>query len=201
MEVDSLPGLERTSIPRVGRVTTAEKITLGVAIAGALGVGALFKSWVDHLLARGEKRINIADKSVQIAEALMTRMEAELSRAQAALAKAEQEGEQLRAELGLTAAANTDESIRVMVAKRRLRSAYADLTEARNNIHGMQIEVGEIRSSGGLGRGLGVLIPTQLSLDLHEELNRDLREELSRPVGDQVTPRKASGSEDAEAGP
>jgi hypothetical protein len=54
---------------------------LGVAVAGALGVGVLLQTWVTHLLQGRERKINIADKSVQIAEALMTRMEAELTRA------------------------------------------------------------------------------------------------------------------------
>ena len=156
-------------------MTTAEKITLGVSIAGALGLGALLKSWVDHLLARGEKKVNIADKAVQIADALMTRMEAELTRAQAALAKAEQEGEQLRAELGLTMAPDDNDTIRVYTAKRKLLSAYAELAEARDNIHGMQVEVGEIRERGGLGRGRGALIPREpdgppVDEDLYEHL-------------------------------
>jgi hypothetical protein len=42
---------------------------LGVAVAGALGVGVLLQTWVTHLLQGRERKINIADKSVQIAEA------------------------------------------------------------------------------------------------------------------------------------
>lgn len=140
-------------------MTTAEKITLVLGFLTTLGVGALLPLLVGHLLGRSEKKVNIADKSVQIAEALMTRMEAELTRAQAALTEAQQESERLRAELGLTTEPNENDTLRVYSTKRKLRAASAELSEARNNIHGMRMEVGEIRERGGLGRGLGRLIP------------------------------------------
>ncbi|MFI7305519.1 hypothetical protein ACIBM8_20090 [Micromonospora aurantiaca] len=146
-------------------MTTAEKITAGIALLGALGVGALLKSWVDHLLARREKRVNIADKSVQMAATLMTRMEAELTRAQSALTEAQKEGERVRAELGLTGEIDENDTFRVYQAKRKMRAAYAELNEARNNIHGMRVEVGEIRERGGLGKGVGRLIPTPPPVD------------------------------------
>ena len=140
-------------------MTTAEKAALGIAFAGALGAGALLKSWMDHVLGRTARRIGIAEKSIQIAEALMTRMEAELTRAQEALARAEREAERLRAEQARTTDLNPEDSIRVMSAKRKLRAAETELANAHASIQGIQAEFGEMRAKGGLGRGLAVLIP------------------------------------------
>ncbi|NJC10604.1 chromosome segregation ATPase [Micromonospora profundi] len=123
-------------------MSIVEKITIGVAIAGALGVGALLKSWVDHWLSRGEKKINIADKSVQIAEALMTRMEGELTRVQEALAKAQQESEELRMTLVETKTAKGKLSEQLKEAKKSLQGVNVQIGNASNAISDIQ---GEIR--------------------------------------------------------
>lgn len=108
-------------------MTIAEKITLGVSIATALGIGALLKSAIDHFLARPEKRatiaekeVTIADKSIQIANTLMQRMESEMERLRTTLADARKESEELRAEVADLRAANeltsftTTASLRVL---------------------------------------------------------------------------------------
>jgi hypothetical protein len=92
----------------------------------------------------------------------------------------------LRAELGLTDAMDPNDSVRVMNAKRKIRAAYAELTEARNKIHGIQVEVGEIRGRSGLGSGLGALIPPRPrnGEEAHMrglELQRQAEEAASRP--------------------
>ncbi len=107
---------------------TAEKITAGIALLAALGVGAVLQAWVTHLLARREKRVNIADKSVQIAATLMTRMEGELSRTLDALAKTQREGEELRAELASTTEVY---SARELELSDQLQRANAELARAR----------------------------------------------------------------------
>ncbi|PYC75205.1 hypothetical protein C7C45_04875 [Micromonospora arborensis] len=110
-------------------MTTTEKITLGVAIAGALGAGALIKSWVDHLLSRHDRKINIADKSVQIAESLMSRMESELTKTLDALEETQRQGERLRAELAMTATDRDELSARELKLTAQLRQANARAEE------------------------------------------------------------------------
>ncbi|RLQ08174.1 hypothetical protein EAD96_05200 [Micromonospora sp. BL1] len=128
-------------------MTTAEKITLGVSIATALGVGALLKSLFDHFLSRPEKKatiaekeVTIADKSVQIANAMMSRMDAELSRVQAALAKAEGEIEELRSKLD-AAASKEAEAVNLPRALDSARATSAELSLARDALDDIQIEV------------------------------------------------------------
>ncbi|MEU5563562.1 hypothetical protein [Micromonospora musae] len=125
-------------------MTTAEKITIGVAIAGALGVNALLQVWVTHLLQRRERKINIADRSVQIAEALMTRMEAELTRAQEALGQAQKESEELRQELSNAAAARGEASMRVVELQQRLQEAHVEVAQnAINDARGSANQINE----------------------------------------------------------
>ncbi|MGW5578126.1 hypothetical protein [Micromonospora chokoriensis] len=116
-------------------MTTPEKITAGIALLGALGVGALLKSWIDHLLGRRERRIDIADKSVQMADTMMTRMEGELIKTIDALAKTQREGEELRAELAST----TDvHSARELELSDQLHRANKELARARTFVEEMR---------------------------------------------------------------
>ncbi|MEU9742885.1 hypothetical protein AB0E12_27260 [Micromonospora chersina] len=133
-------------------MTTAEKITLGVSVATALGVGALLKSLFDHFLARPEKRatiaekeVTIADKSVQIANALMSRMESELARVQTTHAEAQKEGRELRAELAELRAAKTDETTQTGPAEQILEASAADLASAVSSTETIQRAVDRIR--------------------------------------------------------
>lgn len=105
-------------------MTTSERITLGVSVAGALGIGALLQAWVTHLLQRREKEISFADRSVQMAETLMARMEMELGRAQEALTKAQRESEELRRDLSTTAAKMGADAAKVAELQRRLQETY-----------------------------------------------------------------------------
>ncbi|WP_433229002.1 hypothetical protein ACQP2H_24175 [Micromonospora sp. CA-248260] len=121
-------------------MTTAEKITAGIALLAALGVGALLQAWVTHLLHRRERKINIADKSVQIAETLMTRMEAELTRAQQALATVRQESDELRVELAKAVAVGQEVRQRDDV-RRRLREFSTSLAGASDAVGSVQLKV------------------------------------------------------------
>ncbi|GAB3986164.1 hypothetical protein V1634_29105 [Plantactinospora veratri] len=129
-------------------MTTAEKITAGIALLAALGVGAVLQAWVTYLLHGRERKINIADKSVQMAETLMTRMEAELTRVQEALAKAQQETEELRATLTETSTNEGSISEQLHDAERSLRGVNVQIINASTAIGGMQGQVHHINESG-----------------------------------------------------
>ncbi|SIN14481.1 hypothetical protein [Micromonospora cremea] len=132
-------------------MTTADKITVGVAIATALGVGALIKSWVDHLLSRGEKKVSIADQSVQTAATVMTMLDGQLKRVQEALDKAQQESEELRLTLAETKTAKGKLSEQLKEAKKSLQGVNVQLSNASSAIGAMQGDVQQVRASGGLG--------------------------------------------------
>ncbi|MEV4722484.1 hypothetical protein [Micromonospora humida] len=140
-------------------MTTAEKITAGIALLAALGVGAVLQAWVTHLLHRRERKINIADKSVQMAETLMTRMESELTRVQEALTKAQQESEELRAELAKAVAVGQEVRQRNDV-RRRLREFSTSLAGASDAVGSAQLKVRVSRA----------------------ELNRRTREQRATPI-------------------
>lgn len=163
-------------------MTTAEKITAGIALLGALGMGALLKSWVDHLLARREKRVNIADKSVQMAATLMNRMEAELTRAQAALAKAEQEAQQLRTEQA-EARSISEQRAALAGMDRTLRTSADQLAVAARSLARLQGQVRRVKASGGLGPGQASLFPSSpppVDEDVWEEMVRQHEEDEYR---------------------
>ncbi|MER6592093.1 hypothetical protein ABT214_09605 [Micromonospora purpureochromogenes] len=159
-------------------MTTAEKITLAVSVAGALGVGALLQAWVTHLLQGRERKINIADKLVHSAETLMTRMEADLTRAQEALDKAQQESEELRQELARTAAARGKYSERVVELQQKLQETH--VAAARSAIDNVQGDVRQVRVS--------------LSAPLMAELDRELAALLppSKPKARRTTAMRAT---------
>ncbi|MGW0503422.1 hypothetical protein [Micromonospora sp. NPDC003241] len=130
-------------------MTTAEKITLAVSIATALGIGALLKSAFDHFLSRPEKRaaiaekeVTIADKSVQIANTLMSRMESELERLQSTLAAAQEESGELRAELAEIRAASevmaetTAAAVKVAEASAELDETLRTAQSIQHNVEG-----------------------------------------------------------------
>ncbi|MFE9959235.1 hypothetical protein [Micromonospora sp. NPDC005299] len=127
-------------------MTIAEKITLGVAIAGALGLGALLQVWFTHLLQRRERQISIADKSIQIAGTLMTKLEAELTRAQEALVKAQQESAELRDELAKNVAARSEDSERIVELHQKLQDAH--VMTARSAIDNLQRTVVRLKHAG-----------------------------------------------------
>ncbi|MFR9777307.1 hypothetical protein ACL02O_14775 [Micromonospora sp. MS34] len=129
-------------------MTIIEKITLGVAVAGAFGLGSVITAVVSHLLSRRERRVNIADKSVQMVEAVLTRMETELTRAQESLGRAQQENEELRAELAKSAG-NKDEaqSIRESVISRKLGETDRELAIAISALDHLQGDVRYVRST------------------------------------------------------
>ncbi|MFI5849362.1 hypothetical protein ACIA8B_14835 [Micromonospora chalcea] len=126
-------------------MTTAEKITAGIALLAALGVGAVLQAWVSHLLHRRERKINIADKSVQMAETLMTRMETELTRAQEALAKAQQESEELRIKLAEAMTVKGKLSGQLQEMKDSLRGMNTQISQASTAVSSIQGEVHSVQ--------------------------------------------------------
>ncbi|PYC73897.1 hypothetical protein C7C45_06060 [Micromonospora arborensis] len=80
------PARRQTAIYfKAGTVTTAEKINIGVALAAALGVGALIHALLGHRLNRDERKANIADKFMQMATAMTTGLGKQLSHVQVEL--------------------------------------------------------------------------------------------------------------------
>ncbi|MEU4382798.1 hypothetical protein [Micromonospora echinofusca] len=146
-------------------MTTAEKITAGIALLAALGVGAVLQAWVTHLLHRRERKINIADKSVQMAETLMTRMEAELTRAQQALATVRQESDELRAELAKAVAVG-DEARQRDDVRRKLREFSTSLAGASDTVGSVQLKVRV--SKAELGRRTREQWAKRTILDIHD---------------------------------
>ncbi|MEU7995378.1 hypothetical protein AB0B83_08575 [Micromonospora sp. NPDC049060] len=128
-------------------MNTAQKITAGIALLAALGVGALLQAWVTHLLHRRERKVNIADKSVQMAATLMNRMEAELGRAQEALDKAEREAQELRAELAEVGSIS-EQRAALAGMDRTFRESAVHLRGAAAALAKLQGEVREVQNSG-----------------------------------------------------
>jgi hypothetical protein len=125
-------------------MSTAETITAIVALTGALGAGALLKSWLDHSLSRRDREASLNERSVKVAEALMTRLEA-------ALAKAQEENEALRAEL------NTRHDD---IDGEKVRRVLADLAQLLGEIDTLQgVQHRQIRD--GLDRSVGPVRPHQ----------------------------------------
>ncbi|MGW0503421.1 hypothetical protein [Micromonospora sp. NPDC003241] len=156
-------------------MTTAEKITLGVAIAGAFGLGSVFAAFISHLLSRRERKVHIADKSVQIAESIMTRMEGELSRVQEALAKAHQESEELRVTLAETKTAKGKLSEQLKEAKRSLQGVNVQLGNASTAISDIQVEVRHYKITAPDRKELvrqGGLVYTQEAAAIAERLRQ-----------------------------
>jgi hypothetical protein len=133
-------------------VTLAQKIEIGIAIAGAVGLGAVIQLVVSHFLRRRERKADLADKSVQmsgksveIAESVMVRMESDMTRMRAelttqteALAKAQQQLLELQ-----TGPRRTDDEVDL------------ELTTVRNKLHDAQVDMGGVASN--LSAGLLVL--------------------------------------------
>ncbi|MEU8170699.1 hypothetical protein AB0B97_29790 [Micromonospora sp. NPDC049004] len=133
-------------------MTTAEKITAVIALLAALGVGALLPMLVGHLLGRGEKKVNIADKSVQMAETLMTRMEAEITRAEEALGRARRENQELQAELTkATASMGRSLNPQERSIRRRLSESDRELEASLNALARLQGDVQKL-SEGEIER-------------------------------------------------
>ncbi|MER7994913.1 hypothetical protein [Micromonospora chalcea] len=172
-------------------MTTAEKITLGVAIAGAFGLGSVVAAFISHLLGRRERKVNIADKSVQIAEAMMTRMEGELTRVQQALAKAQHESEELRATLAETKTAKGKLSEQLEEAKKSLQGVNVQIGNASTAIGDMQVEVRQYKATAPdrrSARGRFVHAPAaQAQVARLMRQNRErLAAESARDVGDDL---------------
>lgn len=70
-----------------------------VALAAATGIGAILKSFIDHVLQRPANEVNLSDQAVQTAERLLARYQAQLDNADRKLLSAERQISALRREL------------------------------------------------------------------------------------------------------
>jgi len=125
-------------------MSTAETITAVIALAAALGIGALLKSWLDHALSRPDRQASLNERYFKVAEVLMTRLEA-------ALAKAQAENEALRAELST----RHDD-----IDAEKVRRVLADLAKLLGEIDALQgAQHRQIRD--GFDRSAGSVRPHQ----------------------------------------
>ncbi|WBC06775.1 hypothetical protein [Micromonospora sp. WMMA1947] len=120
-------------------MTTAEKITIGVSIASALGIGALIKSIFDRRISRPERRMDLAEKSLKLADAIVARVEAELAQVQRELTDAKQENEQLRKQAA-EALTTRDQALASATVDRLDRTAD-HLASAATKVAGIRIEL------------------------------------------------------------